>query len=88
MNELIKTLQSTSHLINQYLPKPPTGQSNLGYLILGIILSPVVVLLLMSVLGHPRKMKITILFLGFLIFMLGVFISVTYLLGVVTGIFF
>jgi hypothetical protein len=88
MNEIIKAILSSSNLINQQLPTPPLGQSNLGYIILGIILSPVVVLLLMSVLGHPRKMKITVLFLGFLIFMLGAFLSITYILGLVTGIFF
>ena len=88
MNEFMQSLLICASMVNQYIPTPPKGQSNLGYLILGIIVSPVIILLLASVLGRPRKTKITILFLGFLVFMLGSFITITYLLGFVTGFFY
>lgn len=88
MNELTNLLQIYGSLVTQYIPTPPRGQSALGYLILGIIVSPVIILLLASVLGRPRKTKITLLFLGFLVFMLGAFVTITYLLGFVTGFFY
>ncbi len=88
MSELTSFLLLCENLVTQYIPTPPRGQSILGYLILGIIVSPVIILLLASVLGRPRKTKITLLFLGFLVFMLGAFVTITYLLGFVTGFFF
>ena len=88
MIELSRFLMLYVNLVNAYIPTPPRGQSNLGYLILSIIVSPVIILLLASVLGRPRKRNITILFLGFLVFMLGAFITITYVLGIVTGLFF
>ena len=88
MNEIAMILLSIARPVLQVLPDAPRGQSNLGYIILGIIVSPVIVLLLMSVLGRPRKMSITVIFLGFLVFMLVGFITVTYALSFITGFFY
>ena len=74
--------------VAQLLPEPPLGTSNIGYIIVAIILSPVLILVVASLLGKPRKRSITVLFLGILSTMFVLFIVVTFLLGVVTGLFF
>jgi hypothetical protein len=67
---------------------PSPGTSNIGYLIIAIILSPAVILILAALLGKPREPRIVVIFLVLLFGMYAVFITVTYLLGLVTGIFF
>ena len=74
--------------VAQLLPEPPLGTSNIGYIIVAIILSPALILVVASLLGKPRKRSITILFLGILSTMFVLFIVATYLLGIITGIFF
>jgi len=88
MSNFLHIIQIYSSLTTQFIPTPIRGQSMLGYLILSIIISPVIILLLASVLGKPRKTKITVLFLGFIVFMLGAFITITYVLSFFTGFFF
>ncbi len=88
MNDLSIFLIMTSNYIVRVLSEAPKGISNLGYIILGVIVSPVIILLTMSLLGKPRKMSITLIFLSFLVFMLTAFITITYALSFFTSFFF
>ena len=87
MNNL-EFLIITSTYIMKVTSETPKGISNLGYIILGVIVSPVIDLLMMSLLGKPRKMSITIIFLSFLVFMLAMFITITYALSFFTSFFY
>jgi hypothetical protein len=60
----------------------------LGYLVIGIIALPVIVLISASLLGKPKSFKITTLFLGWLFMMLCVFIVSVFGLSFLLGIFF
>ncbi len=61
---------------------------SLGLIILAIIEMPVVILILASVAGHPRRLKVTGLFLGWLLLMFGIFIGAIYALGFIFRLFF
>ena len=87
MNNL-EFLIITSTYIMKVTSETPKGISNLGYIILGVIVSPVIDLLMMSLLCKPRKMSITIIFLSFLVFMLAMFITITYALSFFTSFFY
>ena len=67
-----------------------TGQDGLtmGLIILLVIEAPVVILILASFLGRPRRLKVTGLFLGWLFLMFGVFLGAIYFIGLVLGLFF
>jgi hypothetical protein len=67
-----------------------TGQNGLtmGLIILLVIEAPVVILILASFLGKPRRLKVTGLFLGWLLLMFGAFLGAVYFLGLVLGFFF
>ncbi len=66
----------------------PKGESDLGYIILIIIIAPVIVLLSTFFLGRPRTTRLTLIFLLSLLIMFGGFIAATYLLGLIFGTFF
>ena len=42
-------------VLQQIIPQPPPGESNLGYFILAIFLSPVVILVISAISGKPRS---------------------------------
>ncbi len=67
-----------------------TSQNGLsmGLIILAIIEMPVVILILASVIGRPRRLKVTGLFLGWLLLMFGIFVGAIYVLGFIFGLFF
>lgn len=67
-----------------------TGQNGLtmGLIILLVIEAPVVILILASFLGQPRRLKVTGLFLGWLLLMFGAFLGAIYFLGLLLGFFF
>jgi hypothetical protein len=59
----------------------------LGLIVLIVIISPVIVLLLATLLGKPRSMKVTGLFLAWLALVFCVFIGAVYGLSFITGLF-
>ncbi|MCW4051033.1 MAG: hypothetical protein NWE89_15005 [Candidatus Bathyarchaeota archaeon] len=65
----------------------PLGRP-LGYLVIGIIEFPVVILFLAALLGKPRSTKITSLFVGWIFMMLIVFICAVFGLSWLLGIFY
>ena len=65
-----------------------TGPLPFGYLIVGIIEAPVLILLLATFLGKPRQPKITAVFLGFIGIMAIIFISAVFGLSYLLGIFY
>jgi len=67
---------------------PAPGMSNIGYIIVAIILSPALILILAALLGKPREPRILLIFLVMVFGMYAVFIAMTYLLGAVTSLFF
>jgi hypothetical protein len=64
----------------------PSGMP-LGLIVLVVILSPVIVLLLATLLGKPRSMKVTGLFLAWLALVFCVFVGAVYGLSFITGLF-
>ena len=65
-----------------------SGPLPLGYLVVGIIEFPVVILLLATFLGKPRQSKITSVFVGFIAMMVLVFIGAVFGLSYLLGIFY
>ena len=61
---------------------------SMGLIILPIIEMPVLILILASVTGRPRRLKVTGLFLGWLFLMFAVFLGAIYVLGLILGLFF
>ena len=59
----------------------------LGHVVLIVIFFPVVILLLATLLGKPRSMKVTGLFLAWLTLIFCVFIGAVYGLSFITGLF-
>ena len=59
----------------------------LGHVVLIVIFSPVVILLLAALLGKPRSIKVTGLFLAWLTLIFCVFIGAVYGLSFITGLF-
>jgi hypothetical protein len=60
---------------------------SLGQIVLIVIISPVVILLLATILGKPRSMKVTGLFLTWLALVFCVFVGAVYGLSFITGLF-
>ncbi len=64
------------------------SQLPLGYLVVGIIETPVLILLLATLLGKPRQPKITAVFVSFIGMMVILFISAVFGLSYLLGIFY
>ncbi|UCD44236.1 MAG: hypothetical protein JSV27_08855 [Candidatus Bathyarchaeota archaeon] len=86
MNELLTALS----LLLNFVSEHATNQKGtpLGTVVLIVIESPVVILLLATLLGRPRRMKVTGLFLGWLVMVFLVFLGAIYALSFITGTFF
>jgi multisubunit Na+/H+ antiporter MnhE subunit len=65
-----------------------TGPLPLGYIVVGIIQAPVIILLLATFLGKPRQPRITGVFIGFIAMMVIVFISTVFGLSYLLSIFY
>ena len=65
-----------------------TGPLPLGYIVVGIIEAPVVILLLATFLGKPRQPKITGVFISFIAMMMILFISAVFGLSYLLGTFY
>ena len=60
----------------------------LGYLVVGIIMAPVVILIIATLVGKPRQPKITTVFFAFIAMMIMVFIGAVFGLSALLGIFY
>ena len=60
----------------------------LGYLVVGIIMAPVVILIIATLVGKPRQPKITTVFFAFIAMMIVVFIGAVFGLSALLGIFY
>jgi len=60
----------------------------LGYLVVGIIWAPALILFIAALVGKPRQAKITTVFFGFVAMMVVVFIAAVFGLSVLLGIFY
>ena len=60
----------------------------LGYLVIGIIEAPVLILIIATLVGKPRQPKITTVFFGFIAMMIVIFISAVFGLSAILGIFY
>ena len=65
-----------------------SGPLPLGYIVVGIIETPVLILLLATLLGKPRQPKITGVFITFIAMMVIIFISAVFGLSYLLGIFY
>ena len=89
---MIKTLHSIALMIADVAshveaPINPQGRP-LGFIVVGIIELPVLILFLAALLGKPRSTKITSLFVGWVFLMFGAFIGAVYFLSYVLGVFY
>ena len=75
-------------LIGSLVRAHQTNGMPLGYIVLIVVESPVLILLLASLLGKPRKMKVSILFVVWLALVFAVFIVAVYALSFITGRFY
>ncbi len=65
-----------------------SGPLPLGYLVIGIIMAPAMVLFIAALVGKPRQPKITTVFFGFVFMMVIVFIAAVFGLSAILGIFY
>lgn len=60
----------------------------LGYLVIGIIEAPFLILIIATLVGKPRQPKITTVFFAFIAMMIVVFIGAVFGLSALLGIFY
>ena len=65
-----------------------SGPLPLGYLVIGIIWAPALILFIAALVGKPRQPKITLVFFGFVVMMAVIFIGAVYGLSSLLGIFY
>ena len=85
MSELLSLMVS---LIGSLVSAQQTNGMPLGYIVLIVVESPVLILLLAALLGKPRKMKVSMLFMAWLAMVFTVFIVAVYALSFITGLFY
>ncbi len=85
MSELLSLMVS---LIGSLVSAQQTTSMPLGYIVLIVVESPVLILLLAALLGKPRKMKVSMLFMTWLAMVFTVFIVAVYALSFITGLFY
>ena len=85
MSELLSLMVS---LISSLVSAQQTNGMPLGYIVLIVVESPVLILLLAALLGKPRKMKVSMLFMAWLAMVFTVFIVAVYALSFITGLFY
>ena len=85
MSELLSLMVS---LIGGLVSAQQTNGMPLGYIVLIVVESPVLILLLAALLGKPRKMKVSMLFMAWLAMVFVVFIVSVYALSFITGLFY
>ena len=65
-----------------------TGPLPLGYIVVSIIEAPVIILFLATLLGKPRQLKITGVFMSFIGMMVIIFITTVFGLSYLLSIFY
>jgi hypothetical protein len=65
-----------------------TAPLPLGYLVIGIIWAPALILIIAALVGKPRQPKITMVFFGFVVMMASIFLGAVYGLSALLGIFY
>ena len=85
MSELLSLIAG---LIGSLVGAHQTDGMPLGYIVLIVVESPVLILLLATLLGKPRKIKVSMLFIAWLAMVFAVFILAVYALSFITGLFY
>ena len=85
MSELLTMMVG---LIGSLVGAQQTNGMPLGYIVLIVVESPVLILLLATLLGKPKKMKVSMLFMAWLAIVFAVFIVAVYALSFITGFFY
>ena len=85
MSELLSLMVS---LIGSLVGANQTNGMPLGYIVLIVVESPVLILLLAALLGKPRKVKVSMLFMAWLAMVFAVFIVAVYALSFITALFY
>jgi hypothetical protein len=75
-------------LIGSLVSAQQTKGMPLGYIVLIVVESPVLILLLAALLGKPRKVKVSMLFIAWLAMVFAVFIVAVYALSFITALFY
>jgi hypothetical protein len=76
------------NLVSSLVSAQQTNGMPLGYIVLIVVESPVLILLLATLLGKPRKMKVSMLFMAWLAMVFAVFIVAVYALSFITALFY
>lgn len=75
-------------LVNSLIPPPAPGESNLGYVILVLFLSPIAILIGGAIVGKPRNTRLTSILIATMgLFAFG-FIVVVFILSAVLSFFY
>jgi hypothetical protein len=85
MSELLSLMVG---LISSLVGAQQTNGMPLGYIVLIVVESPVLILLLATLLGKPRKVKVSMLFMAWLAMVFAVFIVAVYALSFITALFY
>ncbi len=89
MDNIMAFLISSLHIIEAHSEDVVNGQAlPLGYIVLGIIGIPVLILFIASFLIKPRSLKITGLFVSWVFLMFTAFIGAVFFLSFVFGFFY
>lgn len=86
MNNLVRLAMLLSSIVLQSAAS--SNRITMGLIILLVIESPVAILIAASLWGRRRRLKVTGLFLGWLLFMFGAFVGAVYVLGLVLSLFY
>jgi hypothetical protein len=65
-----------------------SGPLPLGWVVVGIIWAPALILFIAAIVGKPRQPKITTVFFGFVVMMVALFIGAVFGLSALLGIFY
>jgi len=89
MNEIIHGIALTILNVASHVESTinPLGRP-LGLIVVGIIELPVLILFLAAMLGKPRSIKITSLFVGWLLLIFGAFVGAVFFLSFILGFFY
>jgi hypothetical protein len=89
VNEIIYGIASTIVDVASRVESPINPQGRpLGLIVVGIIELPVLILFLAALLGKPRSMKITSLFVGWVLIMFGAFVGTVFFLSSLLSLFY
>ena len=81
----LSNLITPANTVAAQVAEEPTAPDTIGLIVLAIIVGPVIILTIISIFGSPRTFRIPGLFIGSLVFLMGVIILGFAIIGVILG---